>query len=135
MPAFFVNQEGRDKQLVINMDQTPLLMSMHLDWTLTLPNKADIVAWMSTCNRKNQHILVLVTVTAASNHLKPFIVHKAKPGGLVERKATCEFDGQAIHCCQNNSWCDTHIMCEWINKILALYHGNCTKGCPPAPPP
>ena len=87
-----VNQESRDKQSIINMDQPPLLMSMHPDWTLTLPNKADIVAWTSTCNRKNQCISLLVTVTATGNCLKPCIVHKAKPGGLVERKAIHEFD-------------------------------------------
>ena len=76
---------NRDQRYIINMDQTPVFFSMVPNKTLNVAGERSINVRTSTGS--TMRLTCAVTVSAAGDILRPFIVFKGKRDGRI----ACEF--------------------------------------------
>ena len=72
---------NRDQQYIINMDQTPVFFSMVPNKTLNVAGERSINVGTSTGS--TMWLTCAVTVSAAGDILRPFIVFKGKHVGRI----------------------------------------------------
>jgi hypothetical protein len=114
---------GLDQSLVLNMDQTPVYMSMCPSMTLDLQGKKGING-KKTDN--GSRFTACLGVSANGDKLKPFLIFKGKAGGTIDVR---EFGHQnrfagaaeAYLCAQESGWQDGQNMLRWIDAILVPY--------------
>ena len=76
-----VGAAGVNQDLIINMDQTPVFLSMHPKQTLELCG-AVAVNRRKTCNSTNQ-VTVLLAASASGKKLKPMLIFKGTLTGQI----------------------------------------------------
>jgi hypothetical protein len=74
----------RDKQYIFNMDQTPLWFSYHRSKTLQLRGATTVHVRKST--NDTRRATAALTCTAAGEFLRPMIIFKGTPKGLIVKK-------------------------------------------------
>jgi hypothetical protein len=111
--------QGRNKDDILNMDQTLISYSFHSRTTLEAVGTKTIQVRASTTDTKC--VTVAATVTASGKMLPPFMIIKGAPKGRI---AKCEFgtypsDGK--YACQPKAWMDEVNMHLWIDLVLKPY--------------
>mmetsp|Transcript_1634 Transcript_1634/g.2340 ORF Transcript_1634/g.2340 Transcript_1634/m.2340 type:complete len:140 (+) Transcript_1634:42-461(+) len=68
----------------------------------------------------SQQCTTMLGVTADGKKLPPFLIFKAKPNGLVQRKELVELVGYPTgqhHTVQSNAWMDKERMLQWLDQV------------------
>lgn len=119
-----------NKKFVINMDQSPVFMSMHPKRTLDLVG-ARTINCRKTAN-STARVTVSLAVSANGDKLKPMLIFKGKPEGTIARTEipTFETRNELLLCCQENAWQDEANMRRWIDEILVPYLQEKAQGVP-----
>ena len=101
---------GRNKDEIINMDQTPIAYSFHARTTLGIKRTKTIQVRASTHDTKR--FTVTATVTVSGKMLPPFMIFKGASRGCI---ATREFVTPAgrKYACQPKAWMDEVQMHAW----------------------
>jgi len=73
----------RNKDDILNMDQTPIAYSFHSRKKLETKGTKTIQVHASTTDTK--HVTVAVTITASGKMLPPFVVFKGAPNGHIAK--------------------------------------------------
>ena len=109
---------NRDQWYIINMDQTPVLFSMVPNKTLNVAGERSINVRTSTGS--TMRLTCAVTVSAARDILRPFIVFKGKCDGRIAHEfQNPEKSGFLVDCsyiCQDRAWMDEVVMLQWVKK-------------------
>ena len=109
------------KEFVINMDQTPVYLSMHPETTLELQGVNTVHGRRSGAG--GNRFTASLAVSANGDKLKPFLIFKGKKDGRI---ATRDFptNPQREHIelvCQDSAWQDEANMLKWVQVILVPY--------------
>ena len=111
---------NRDQRYIINMDQTPVFFSM-------VPNKTPNIAGARSINVRTStgstmRLTCAVTVSAAGDILRPFIVFMGKRDGRIAREfQNPKKSGFPVDCsyiCQDRAWMDEAVMLQWVKEVL-----------------
>lgn len=126
-----VSAPGVDQALVINMDQTPVYMSMHPPVSLNLQGQKTVHGRRTA--DKGSRFTACLAVSANGDKLKPFLIFKGKVGGRIE---TREFPqnphGDVVHLCvQESAWQDERNMLQWIDAVFVPYVQQRAQGIVP----
>ena len=118
------------KKFVINMDQTPIFMSMHPKRTLDLQGRRTI-----SCRRTSNstaRLTVSLAVSADGDKLKPMVIFKGTPDGRIATRELPDFEtsDELLLCCQEHAWQDERNMEWWIDAILVPYLQEKADGVP-----
>jgi hypothetical protein len=118
------------KQWVVNMDQTPIWLSMHPKVSLNLIGASQVNGRCS--GDSGSRFTCTLAISANGDKLKPFLIFKGQANGHI---ATREFptnpDRDAVElCCQTSAWQDEANMLRWINRTLVPYLQNRAQGAP-----
>ena len=118
------------KKFVINMDQTPVFMSMHSKRTLDLQGRRTITG-RKTSN-STARLTVSLAVSADGDKLKPMVIFKGTPDGRIATRELPEFEtrDELLLCCQPHAWQDERNMERWIDEILVPYLQERAEGVP-----
>jgi hypothetical protein len=74
---------NRDLRWIINMDQTPVIFSMHPKKTLEILGKKSIVIRTST--NDTRRATIALTIMAAGDQLVPMVVYKGTENGTIKK--------------------------------------------------
>ena len=107
---------NRDKNFILNMDQTPVFFSMTPNTTLTERGSRTVNVRKSSGS--TQRLTVAVAVTAAGKFLKPLIVFKGKPGGRIEKKELPTFSDRCFYGVQEKAWMSEVLCLRWVEDVL-----------------
>ena len=118
------------KQWIINMDQTPIWLSMHPQVSLNLIGATSVNGRCS--GDSGSRFTCTLAISANGDKLRPFLIFKGQPNGHI---ATREFptnpDRVAVDlCCQRSAWQDEENMLRWIDRVLVPYLQNRAQGAP-----
>ena len=116
---------NREKEWIINMDQTPVWFTMTPKRTLEKRGGKTVHVRSSTS--RTVRATVAVTVTAGGTMLPPVLIFKGKPGGRIQKGEFKTYPSEGFYACQKCAWMDEDVMHTWIEKVLAPY----VKGAPP----
>lgn len=119
-----------EKKFVINMDQTPVFMSMHPRRTLDLQGRRTISCRKSA--NSTARLTVTLAVSADGDKLKPMVIFKGKADGRIATRELPEFEtsDELLLCCQEHAWQDERNMERWIDTILVPYLQEKAEGVP-----
>lgn len=125
-----VSAPGVGKRWVINMDQTPIWLSMHPQTTLNLVGAATVNGRRT--GESGARFTCTIAISANGDKLRPFLIFKGQPQGHI---ATREFPGNPDRvavdlCCQKSAWQDEENMLKWINTALVPYLQEKAAGAP-----
>ena len=98
----------QDKQIIINMDQTPVYFSMDATKTLELIGCSTVPVQKSTTNTKC--VTVAMMICANGTILLAVHIFKGKPNGRIECTEFETFPDDHFYCCQENAWMDEAMM-------------------------
>ena len=84
--------EGRNRDDILNMDQTPIPFSYHSNKILNVKGARTVHTRASTSDTKR--ITLAATVTASGKMLPPFLIFKGKPNGRIAMR---EFSTNPAH--------------------------------------
>ena len=118
------------QRFVINMDQTPVFLSMHPKRTLDLRGTRTVHALRtSNCTAR---MTVSLAVSADGDKLKPMVIFKGQPDGRIATRELPDFEtnDELLLCCQPNAWQDERNMRRWIDEILVPYLQERAEGVP-----
>ena len=122
---------NRDQRYIINMDQTPVFFSMVPNKTLNIAGEQSIN--VRTSMGSTMRLTCAVTVHAAGDILRPFIVFKGKCDGRIAREfQNPEKSGFLVDCsyiCQDRAWMDE--MLQWVKEVLEPWSKNVPAGIMP----
>jgi hypothetical protein len=120
----------RDKDYIINMDQTPVYFTMGSKSTLEFVG-ARSVPLIGTPNvGSTSRATVFLTVTASGKFLRNLIVFKGTENGRVSREFT-DYDPRALYQAQLKAWCDKRVMVYWVKNVLQPYIEAAPEGVRP----
>ena len=124
---------NRDQRYIINMDQTPVFFSMVPYKTLNVAGERSINVRTSTGS--TMRLTCAVTVSAAGDILRPFIVFKGKRDGRIAREfGNPEKYGFPVDCsymCQDRAWMDETVMLQWVKEVLEPWSKHIPPGIVP----
>ena len=124
---------NRDQRYIINMDQTPVFFSMVPNKTLNIAGARSINVRTSTGS--TMRLTCAVTVSAAGDILRPFIVFKGKRDGRIAREfQNPEKSGFLVDCsyiCQDRAWMDEAVMLQWVKEVLEPWSKHVPAGIVP----
>ena len=124
---------NRDQWYIINMDQTLVFFSMVPNKTLNIAGERSINVRTST--RSTMQLTCAVTVSAAGDILRPFIVFKGKRDGRIAREfGNPEKSGFLVDCsymCQERAWMDEAVMLQWVKEVLEPWSKDVPPGIVP----
>ena len=109
----------RDLRWIINMDQTPVVFSMHPKKKLEILGKKTIVIRTST--NDTRRATVALTITAACNQLVPMVVYKGTENGTIKKQELQHHHPTCIYETQDNAWMDERVMLRWVEDVLMPY--------------
>jgi len=93
----------RNKEDIINMDQTPIAYSFHSRKTLETKGTKTIQVRASTTDTKR--VSVAVTATARGKMLPPFMVFKGAPNGrIANENLALTLQAESMHASQRHGW-------------------------------
>ena len=114
---------NHDQWYIINMDQTPVFFSMVPNKTLNIAGARSIN--VRTSMGSTMRLTCAVTVSAAGDILRPFIVFKGKEP---------EKSGFPVDCsyiCQDRAWMDEAVMLQWVKEVLEPWSKHVPAGIVP----
>ena len=124
---------NHDQRYIINMDQTPVFFSMVPNKTLNIAGERSINVRTSTGS--TMRLTCAVTVSAAGDILRPFIVFKGKRDGRISREfGNPEKSGFLVDCsymCQDRAWMDEAVMLQWVKEVLEPWSKHVPTGIVP----
>ena len=118
------------KQFVLNMDQTPMYLSMSPVSTLNLQGARTVHGRRT--GDSGGRFTVSLTVSANGDKLKPFLIFKGEENGRI---ATREFPvnpdrDRVVLCAQKSAWQDEGNMVTYCDKVLVPYLQERAQGVP-----
>ena len=118
------------KQWILNMDQTPIWLSMHPQTSLNLIGANTVNGRRS--GDSGSRFTCTVAISANGDKLRPFLIFKGQPNGHI---ATREFptnpDRVAVDlCCQESAWQNEENMLKWIDRAVVPYLQQKAVGAP-----
>lgn len=125
-----VSAPNVERKFIINMDQTPVFLSMHPKRTLDLQGRKTI-NMRRTCN-STARLTVSLAVSASGEKLKPMVIFKGRPEGRIASREFSDFEtrDELLLCCQDNAWQDNENMGRWIDGVLVPYLQEKAEGVP-----
>ena len=124
---------NHDQWYIINMDQTPVFFSMVPNKTLNVAGEQSINVRTSTGS--TMWLTCAVTVSAARDILRPFIVFKGKHDGrIVHEFQNPEKSGFLVdssYICQDRAWMDEAVMLQWVKEVLEPWSKHVPAGIVP----
>ena len=113
---------NRDRRFILNMDQTPVYISMNAKRTLEVVGVKTVHVRTSTHDTKRA--TVAVTITGAGSVLPSMVIFKGKSNGRIARKEFRDYPTIHHYRCQDNAWMDEEVMIAWVDAALKLYVAN-----------
>ena len=110
---------NRNKDDILNMDQTPIVYSFHAKKTLEVKGSKTIQVHASTTDTKR--VTVAATVTASGKMLPPFMIFKGAPNGCIATREFRTYPAGGKYACQKKAWMYKDQMHTWINVVLKTY--------------
>ena len=125
-----VSANGVQQKFILNMDQTPVPVSLHPGRTLAQKG-SNTVAYRSTKGSVNR-ITVSLTISSAGDKLKPFLIFHGKPAGRIATRElpTNPNRHHVAMVCQPSAWQDDSNMLVWIDQVLVPYLQEKAQGVP-----
>ena len=119
-----------DRSFIINMDQTPVFLSMHPNQTLELEGTRSVVI-RTTCNSTNR-VTCSLAISGNGDKLKPMLIFKGVSTGKIAKYELPTFEEyrELAMVCQPNAWQDTENMLQWIDMVLVPYCQDKAQGVP-----
>ena len=119
-----------EKKFVLNMDQTPMYLSMAPVSTLNLQGARTVYGRRS--GDSGTRFTVSCTISANGDKLKPFLIFKGEDNGRI---ATREFPtnperDRVVLCAQKSAWQDEGNMVTYCDKVLVPYLQEKAQGVP-----
>ncbi len=124
---------GKNKDEMINMDQTPIAYSFHTKKTPESKGTKTIQVRASTNDTKR--VTVAATVTASGKMLPPFMIFKGAPHGRIATREVVTYPAREIYACQPKAWMDEVQMHAWIDIVLKPYKDEIDARNPGGQPP
>lgn len=117
---------------IINMDQTPLHLSMHPKRSLNLRGDRSVNGRTTTAS--GSRYTASIAISANGDKLKPFLIFKGTPKGRIATKELPNNPNRdkLEFCCQKAAWQDEDNMLRWINRVLVPYLQQKARGAPAA---
>ena len=106
----------RNKAFILNMDQTPILLTFNSKPTLEVVGARTVHVCKSTNDKKCT--TAAITVTASGKMVLPLLVFKGAKNGRIVKKEFPIFDNSMYYACQENAWMDERVMLMWVEKVL-----------------
>lgn len=120
-PRLAVSFHGRrDKDYIINMDQTPVFFSFGSKRTLEKMGSRSVCVRGATHIGSTSRATSFLSVTASGRMLMSLIVFKGTPDGLIARELR-NYPAGAAYQTQIKAWCDKRVMLYWVNYVLGPY--------------
>ena len=123
----------RNRDDILNMDQTPISYSYHSNKTLDTRGARTIHVLASTTDTKR--VTVAATVTASGKMLPPFMIFKGTPNGRIASREFGTYPPTGKYACQKKAWMDEDLMHVWIDQVLTPYKEERDQRDPDGPPP
>lgn len=123
---------GRNREDIINMDQTPIQYSFHSRTTLDIIGKKTIQVRASTTDTKR--VTLAASVTASGQMLTPYMIFKGAPNGRIATREFITYHAGGKYACQPKAWMDESKMHEWIDLVLKPYKDKKDERDPDGPP-
>jgi hypothetical protein len=125
-----VRAPGVAEKFVLNMDQTPMYLSMAPYTTLNLIGESTVNGRRTS--ESGTRFTVSLTISANGDKLKPYLIFKGERFGRI---ATREFPtnpnrDRVVLCCQKKAWQDKENMEDYIDKVLVPYLQQRATGAP-----
>ena len=125
-----VSAPNVQKKFVLNMDQTPMYLSMAPVSTLNLQGARTVYGRRT--GDSGCRFTVSCTIAANGDKLKPFLIFKGEQNGRI---ATREFPtnperDRVVLCAQKSAWQDEGNMVTYCDKVLVPYLQEKAQGVP-----
>ena len=116
-----VSAPGVNRDLLINMDQTPVFLSMHPNRTLNLRGETTINRRITASS--TSRVTVSLGISASGKKLKPMMIFKWASSGRIVTKELPAFPeaNEVKLVCHPAAWQDDSNMIEWIDSCLVPY--------------
>ncbi|KAG7364517.1 DDE superfamily endonuclease [Nitzschia inconspicua] len=116
-----VGAPGVNLDVVLNMDQTPVFLSMQPKRTLNLRGETTVNG-RKTSNSTNR-VTASLAVSASGLKLKPMLIFKGTPNGHIARRELPALPqrNELVMVCQEAAWQDDNNMAKWIDLCLVPY--------------
>ena len=110
-----------EEKFIINMDQTPV--PFNLAPNRTLATKGLRTVGIRRTGNSTKRATVALAITASGEKLKPMVVFKGSPNGLIARRELPTYDTRdKVECrCQKAAWQDGELILDWIDCILVPF--------------
>jgi hypothetical protein len=120
------------QRFIINMDQTPMYLSMHPKQTLELQGSRTVHGRITT--EGDSRFTCTIAISANGDKLKPMCIFKGTVRGRIVQR---EFPqnptrDDIVLCCQTAAWQDKDNMLLWIDRVLVPYLQDRAQGAPAA---
>ena len=121
---------GSITKFVLNMDQTPLYLSMAPVSTLNFVNERTVNGRRTS--KSAAHFTVSITISVNGDKLKPYVIFKGEPNGRIATRElpTIPARDRVVLCCQKKAWQDALNMQDYIEKVLVPYLQEKAAGVP-----
>ncbi|KAG7368805.1 DDE superfamily endonuclease [Nitzschia inconspicua] len=118
------------QKFILNMDQTPMFLSMCPHSSLNLQGERTVNGRRTTDS--GSRFTVTCTVSANGDKLKPFLIFKGERTGRIATREfpTNPYREQVALCCQKKAWQDGVNMEDYVDKILVPYLQEKANGVP-----
>lgn len=115
---------------VLNMDQTPMYLSMAPTRTLNMVGERQVVGRRT--GNSGSRFTVSCTIAANGDKLKPYVIFKGtRNGRIVSREFPANpYRDKVVLCCQAKAWQDETNMLDYIDKVLVPYLQEKAAGVP-----
>ena len=125
-----VRAPGVNKKFVLNMDQTPMFLTMLPSTSLHF--QGDHTVNGRCTSNSGCRFTVSVTISANSDKLMPYVIFKGEPNGRISTRKfpVMESRNRVVLCCQSKAWQNETNMLDYIDKVLAPYLQEMAVGAP-----
>jgi hypothetical protein len=108
-----VLSNNHDGRYVLNMEQTPVYISMNAKRTLELIGKQTVHICSSSEDMKQ--VNVAVTIVVDGTVLPSMLIFKGQPSWRIARTKFATYPATHCYQCQANAWMDEVCMIAWVN--------------------
>ena len=127
-----VRQSCRDKNFIVNMDQTPVFFSMTPNSTLETLGARSINIRASSGS--TMRVTLAVFVTANGETLPSYMIFKGKANGRINREFTDDSYQYPKDCSFNvqpKAWMDERCCLDWVDRIVKPWASKAPEGIIP----
>ena len=120
---------NRHRDFIINMDETAVVFDMSPEYTYDKKGSKTIT--IRTTGGEKKRATVSITITASGKVLKPHIIYKGKPEGLISESELPRHPKGAVYSTQVNAWMDETVFYTWIDSVLVPHINTAPEGIEP----